>query len=1128
MRSPLLLLALLSVPAVSGVTEVVVCTGTVYDTTGYLVTCDYPNVNQALESGASTIYVYANGSGQGYPPFTVGRAVSIAGLPNLAAKYPTFDSAAAQPAATLACTNCPITIANLTLDGTAYRSLQVDGATVTAQNLELLAESQATDAEPAMVMWGGSFEGTGGGLTTIQQAISMYGGQARWTDGVFESEDGYLLLSGGGTFRFYNSQLFSPGFGNGIQVDSGRVELLQGTELHGHSSDEVDTRAEGSLVEVGGGDFYCQDAILSDGYGWAGTLIYAFGTQGSPAGSVELDGCTLDSGVTSGGDGGLVFLQYFQSIVATDTVFSNGEGSNGGAVKLIDVESARFNGGTFSNNSAVGLDASVGHGGAIGAISTPLMLDHVQFTGNSAVHEGGAVYAGNLAGLDYDGSLEVWGGSYSSNLGRQGGALFVNDLTTVSQVYGGATFDNNDAEQGGAVYISNSPWTDADSAYTNNRATEATSSWNEGGAMVTDGSLVQISGASFAGNRTAGFGGAVSADEFAQLQIDDSRFSANVADSTGGALDIPATSLGWVNNSVFCRNSSGSEGGAIFAFGGSDASTGSWRNLVFFANDAVNGGAIHADGGAVALAYSTFAYNDATAGGSLYADYGGEIAVSTSLLAYTVGGDGAQLGANDAPALSLAGYAYQNTAQTAGAGVSNTMVALNADPFVNLSSSADCAALSWVVNDDVGGATAGTDPLNPPDTLDADGDGVSVADGDCDDTDPTRYPGNAEVCDANNVDEDCDGLADDLDVDGPAPTGTTRVFFDEDGDGWGNVAHQLCDPGPRYVAQGGDCNEADTAINPGATEVCDDLGVDEDCDGVANGADADGASVRYTDADGDGYGDDATGAVQCPGDGLVEASGDCDDAAATVNPGMQEQCDPDNVDEDCDGAADDADTGGARGLSQFHADRDVDGFTGGDTVLRCDPTEQYLEAPSELLDCDDNNGEIYPGAPEYCGTGEDEDCDDLIDEDDAVDAIEWFVDADGDTFGAGDPTLACAADGLVDNDLDCDDTNADINPLAEEDYTDLIDENCDGNIGDQDEDGFLNAAVATEGPIDCDDTDNRIHPEATEIPGDGIDQDCTGEDAVSVIGGGCGCETSGRGAWWLAIPLLLGARRRRA
>ncbi len=89
-----------------------------------------------------------------------------------------------------------------------------------------------------------------------------------------------------------------------------------------------------------------------------------------------------------------------------------------------------------------------------------------------------------------------------------------------------------------------------------------------------------------------------------------------------------------------------------------------------------------------------------------------------------------------------------------------------------------------------------------------------------------------------------------------------------------------------------DCNDADAAVNPAATEVCN--GTDDNCDGQV---DEGTGGTWYGDADRDGYGDGEVWACDQPPD-TSSTGGDCDDADASVYPGAAEVCD-DGVVNDC-------------------------------------------------------------------------------------------------------------------------------------------------------------------------------------------------------------------------------------
>ena len=340
---------------------------------------------------------------------------------------------------------------------------------------------------------------------------------------------------------------------------------------------------------------------------------------------------------------------------------------------------------------------------------------------------------------------------------------------------------------------------------------------------------------------------------------------------------------------------------------------------------------------------------------------------------------------------------------------------------------------------------------------DLDGDGVSVAAGDCDDHDAGVFPGAPEGCCPAGAtvavcDHDCDG------------TVTPCAEGDLDGDG-----HVGAD----------DCDETRPDVYVGAPERCGD-DVDQDCFGGDLSCDG------VEDLDGDGW----------------PAGADCDDTRASVGPWMPEVCD--GLDQDCDGLTDEGNPGAAGGAS---CGTDLGECETG--VLAC----VHHAGGGAAVEC---AGEVAPTA-ERCD-GRDNDCDGATDEIFELDGKALGAPCEV-TGRCGEGHVECAADGSGaqcssapggsgDGSMGevCNGQDDDCDGLTDEDLSGLAGSSCltAGVCGAPGAVVLATCRTDGSGTWDCDYSGVPGYAGAVETLCDGLDDDCDGyTDEDFGVGTGC-------------------------
>ena len=919
---------------------------------------------------------------------------------------------------------------------TGTGSVEINSATITSN----LAIAGAT--EPAM---GGGIHVDTGDLTLRDATISLnysdqYGGN-------ISAVDRALVLDNPDDASTPEPSIITGGdapYGGGVFLgDDVEATFIATSVTFNETPDSLSGNPD-NFYNRGGGFFVTSYDPSAD-------------VIGNPP-SLLLDKVDLSNNTSDGGLGGGIYVEDCASGTSTITVVDSDINYNtavfGAGLYLLDAGVVQI------SNSLLGVNQTIdplitdptGSGGAIYAQdATDLVLSANQYQYNLAGFSGGDVFAMDAIGLLVDNV----GGTADDNYmlfptADAGGSMAIFDTPT-SIV--DATFEAASASGGGAIYADGSTLEITDSLFFDNYFKPSLGNL-DGGSLNLQSVETTLTGLTFTDNGGVlgvSRGGAIHvAASSDTVIIDDCSFDLNYAES-GGAIYVQGggTAEVIITDSVFDTNDA-IDGGAIFThFANVTITTSELCN-----NAAEQGGAIYLDVSSnVTVSHDILCANTAVSsgntatGGAFYVNESDLNVTNTVIAENTAEADGGAIFSASTSVVDLVNNTIVGNEVTAGAGgdaalqfndgnvdITNNIIAYSVttqgfahdDNVVSPSGSNN----AWFSNDD-GDATGytlfeavTTDPLLADYTMDADCSNDTFWP---DFFSPVHNAGNGAILDPDPG-TGTGASASDIGAYGGPDAGAIGIGGTDPWTVFGDA-----DPHPFMD----DCDDANQARHPSANEITGS-NTDENCDGLLS---------CYDDLDGDGHAGTiaTTPEVTCAAGGLETSGGDCDDddsddtianQAALIFPGATYYLD---VDEDGYGDPSQDDTPVFCGLDSSYSvlgtdcdDNDSDDTEGNQAALIFPGAEYYL----------DNDGDGYgAGSPvvAVCDllAGQsvvDTDCDDDDSDDTAANqaalifpGASYFADADGDGYGAG-PAIPATCDlpgGQSVLDTDCDDDDSD-------------------------------------------------------------------------------------------------------
>ena len=592
-------------------------------------------------------------------------------------------------------------------------------------------------------------------------------------------------------------------------------------------------RADTWLVDAAGtGDFTAiQDAVDAAAPGdrieiLAGTYVEAVDLVDKPLDIIGVDG----AGVTfiEGVEIGLQAAFNPGSSVAGLTITDCDHGAYVHSYSMVT-----FTDMVFSYNSAPDMAGGLAVvGGAFVHVAWS------RFEGNSGSNAAGAVLVTDEA------MLYLQETAVESNSAASGGAISVigNAMMMTSECH----IDNNTAtDMGGAIFAEGSAVLITGGTLNNNATLSVD---GVGGAIVGTGSWIDLEHVEVMGNQAAN-GGALAAGE-GQLQVGNSLIMGNTADNSGGGILGMSLVLFLLDSTVAGNTVLAPDGygGGLVMMDSEVAVYNSW----LCSNSAASGGAMIAMGGVTEMYNCRLAENMGGTGIGALGAVDVELWLQNNDFVDNQGAiDHLYVTENE----GVSSGAFFNTHFVGGTGIaicdeSTAGLEVFYNDFWDTPVSFACNN-GGLTPQDVGEGNTEHDP----------GFVAWTADGDCSNDDLHLQAGSLSI-DGGHPDaqlNDPDGSRSDI-----GSYGGPTAPVDLDGDG--------------STVLGGDCDDGNPDVYPGAAEICD--GLDNNCDEEI-------PEEEGIDGDGDGF----------------PVCDDCDDEDAGIHRDADEICD-DEIDNDCDGDVD--------------------------------------------------------------------------------------------------------------------------------------------------------------------------------------------------------------------------------